>query len=65
MKAALEQAGCTPDMSASDICDAMKTAMTEISVDGLTGNGMTWNAAGEPTKSPKAVVIQDGAYVGL
>jgi branched-chain amino acid transport system substrate-binding protein len=65
IKAALEQAGCTPDMSASDICDAMKTAMTEISLDGLTGTGMTWNAAGEPTKSPKAVVIQDGVYVGM
>lgn len=65
IKAALEQAGCTPDMSASDICEAMKTAMTEITVDGLTGSGMTWNAEGEPSKSPKAVVIQDGVYVGM
>lgn len=65
MKAALEKAGCTPDMSASDICEAMKTAMTEITVDGLTGSGMTWNAEGEPSKSPKAVVIQDGVYVGM
>lgn len=64
MKAALEQAGCTPDMSASDICDAVKTAMTEITVDGLTGSGMTWSADGEPSKSPKAVVIEGGVYVG-
>ena len=65
MKAALEQAGCTPDMSASDICDALKTAMTEITVDGLTGSGMTWSADGEPSKSPKAVVIEGGVYVGM
>jgi len=65
LKAALEQAGCTPDMSASDICEALKTAMTEITVDGLTGSGMSWSAEGEPSKSPKAVVIQDGVYVGM
>lgn len=65
LKAALEQAGCTPDMSASDICEALKTAMTEITVDGLTGAGMSWSAEGEPSKSPKAVMIQDGVYVGM
>lgn len=63
IKAAAEKAGITPDMSASDICDAMKTAMTEISIDGLTGTGMTWTASGEPNKAPKAVKIEDGAYV--
>ena len=65
MKAAIEKGGVTPDMDASAICDAMKVAMTEITVDGLTGSGMTWNAEGEPTKTPKAVVIEDGAYKGL
>lgn len=63
IKAAAEKAGITSDMSASDICDAMKTAMTEITIDGLTGTGMTWNAAGEPNKAPKAVKIEDGDYV--
>lgn len=62
IKAAAEKAGVTADMSVSDICDAMKVAMTEISIDGLTGAGMTWNAAGEPNKAPKAVKIVDGAY---
>lgn len=62
IKAAAEKAGITPDMSVSDICDAMKVAMTEVSIDGLTGAGMTWNAAGEPNKAPKAVKIVDGAY---
>ena len=65
IKAAAEQAGVTPDMDASAICDAMKTAMTEITVDGLTGEGMVWSADGEPNKAPKAVVITDGAYAAM
>ena len=63
IKAAAEKAGITPDMSASDICDAMKAAMTEISIDGLTGEQMTWTAAGEPNKAPKAAIIENGKYV--
>ncbi len=65
MKAAIEKAGVTPDMSASDICDALKTSMTEITVDGLTGLGMTWSADGEPNKAPKAVKITNGAYAAM
>lgn len=65
IKAALEQAGATPDMDASALCDALKSAMTEITVDGLTGAGMTWDETREPSKEPKAVVIQDGVYVGM
>lgn len=65
MKAAIEKAGVTPDMSASDICDALKGAMTEISYKGLTsaGSDMTWQATGEVSKAPMAVVIKDGVYV--
>lgn len=62
IKAAAEKAGITPDMDASAICDAMKTAMTEISIDGLTGEAMTWDAAGETGKAPKAVKIVNGVY---
>lgn len=65
IKAAIEQSGVTPDMSASDICDALEVAMTEISIDGLTGEGMTWTADGEPNKAPKAVKITDGAYAAM
>lgn len=63
IKAAAEKAGVTPDMSPSDMGDALKKAMTEITVDGLTGEGMTWAATGEVNKEPRAVVIKDGAYV--
>ena len=63
VKAAIEQSGVTPDMSVSDICEGLKTAMTEIKIDGLTGSDMTWNAAGEPNKAPKAVMIKNGEYV--
>ena len=63
IKAAAEAGNVTPDMSVSDMCEAMKTAMTTISIDGLTGAGMTWTANGEPNKGPKAVEIVDGTYV--
>ena len=62
IKAAAEAANLTPSMSISDMCEAMKTAMTTISIDGLTGEGMTWTADGEPNKGPKAVEIVDGKY---
>ena len=64
IKAAAEKANLTPDMSVSDLCEGMKKAMTEVTVDGLTGS-ITWDAAGEPTKDPKAVVITDGAYKAM
>ncbi len=65
VKAAIEDAGATPDMSVSDLCEAMKASMVKVSVDGLTGAGMTWNADGEPSKAPKAVKIENGAYVSM
>ena len=63
LKAALQAAGCTPDMSADAICEALIEVMPTISVDGVTGSGMTWSASGEVSKAPMAVVIKDGAYV--
>ncbi|MBP9996804.1 MAG: ABC transporter substrate-binding protein [Lachnospiraceae bacterium] len=65
IKAAAEKAGISADMSISDMCEALKGAITEISLDGLTGVGMTWNAEGEVNKDPKAVVIKNGAYVAM
>lgn len=60
---ALKAAGCTADMSPSEICEALVGVMTTLSVDGLTGQGMTWSANGEVAKAPMAVVIKDGVYV--
>ena len=54
IKAAAEKAEITPDMSTSDICDALKTAMTEIQIDGLTGTEMHWTAEGEPQESAES-----------
>lgn len=65
IKAAIEKADATPDMSASDLADVLKKAMTEIQIDGLTGSGMQWLESGEVNKDPKAVVIQNGVYVGM
>lgn len=65
IKAAIEKSGVTSDMSASDICEGLKSAMTEITVDGLTSPGMTWTADGEVNKEPKAVKIVNGAYVAM
>ena len=39
--------------------------MTQVSVDGLTGEGMTWSASGEVSKAPMAVIIKDGVYVSV
>ncbi len=60
---ALQKAGCTADMSAADICEKLVAAMPTLSVDGLTGDGMTWDASGAVSKAPMAVVIKNGAYV--
>ena len=62
IKAAIEKAGVTPDKSISDICDALKTAMTQIKMDCLTGKEITWSADGEPSKLPTVVVVEKGAY---
>lgn len=69
VKAAMEKAGITDaSISASDLCDALKVAMTEITVEGVTGT-ITWAADGEPTKDPKAMKIvvtenEDGTKTG-
>ena len=66
IKAAMEKANVTPDMSASDICDLMKTAMTEIEINAITvkeGDTLSWDASGEPQKETMIVKIEDGSYV--
>ncbi|MEE0203940.1 MAG: ABC transporter substrate-binding protein [Oscillospiraceae bacterium] len=60
---ALEEANCTPDMSAEDVCEALVAVMPTITYSGLTGTDMTWDSTGAVTKMPTAVVIQNGEYV--
>ena len=66
-KLALETAGCTPDMSASDLCDAMIETFPTITFTGLTGDGagITWDSDGAVSKSPKGMIIENGAYIGM
>lgn len=55
IKAALEKAAST---STKDLVKAM----TEISVDGITGKGISFTAQGEPQKAAKFINIVNGAY---
>ena len=60
---ALTESGCTPDMSAADICAKLVDQIQKTTYTGLTGQNMTWSANGEVSKMPAAVVIQNGVYV--
>ena len=62
--AAAEKAGVKEGDKPEDICDAMIAAMQEIEITGVTGT-MTWSANGEVSKTPTAVVIENGVYVGF
>ncbi len=62
IKAALEKAGVKDaSLSMSEICDAVKGAMTQIEFDGVTGK-TKWTADGEPAKAPKVmqITVKDG-----
>ena len=54
----------TADMTAAEINAILVAQFTSMTFDGLTGQGMTWAATGEVSKSPMAVVIENGVYVG-
>ena len=62
-KQALEAAACTPDMDAATLCEKMVATFPTITFEGLTGDGagITWDASGAVSKSPKGMVIKDGA----
>ncbi len=59
--------GVTADMSADQINEILIAQFTaaDFTFDGLTGTGMTWDATGAVSKSPMAVVIENGVYVGV
>ena len=62
--AAAEVAGVQEGAKPEEICDAMIAAMQQITIEGVTGT-MTWSANGEVTKTPTAVIIENGKYVGF
>lgn len=62
---ACEKAGVTADMSPSDIAAKMVEQFTSMTFNGITGENVTWSANGEVSKSPKAVIIENGVYVGV
>ena len=64
---ACKAAGVTADMSAEDICTALTAQFTasDFTFDGLTGEGVKWSDSGEVSKSPKGMIIKNGAYVGM
>lgn len=63
LAAAMQAAGVTAETSPEDACEMMIAAMQTVEITGLTGT-MHWDATGEVDKTPTAVVIQDGVYVG-
>ena len=65
IKAAAEKEDVKADMDVADICAALEKGMTEITLEGVTGDEITWTEDGEPNKAPKAVEIKDGAYVAM
>ena len=60
IKAAIEKSGKTP--SDKDFNDAVVAAMTQITVEGVTGTA-TWTADGETQKPAQAMIIHDGVAV--
>lgn len=65
-KQALEGAGYTTakDVKVDELCTKMIEQFSTMTFSGLTGEGMTWKD-GTVSKSPKGMVIEDGAYKGL
>ena len=61
----LTNAGATGSESAEELCTMLKEQFATMTVDGLTGTGMHWDANGMISKAPAAVVIENGVYVSL
>ena len=57
--------GVDGSTSAADACAKLEEYFATYTFNGLTGNGMTWDAAGMISKIPAAVVIENGKYVAF
>ena len=56
--------GIPSDTSPEETCEIMIEQMQKLTIEGLTGT-MTWSATGEVSKTPTAVKIENGVYVGM
>lgn len=63
MYQAMEAAGMTADNTTEEICEAMIATFPTMTFEGITGT-MQWAADGTVSKTPKAVKIVNGVYVG-
>ncbi len=60
---AMINAGITADTTPEEACELLIAEFQKLEITGVTGT-MRWDASGAVTKSPMAVVIKDGVYVG-
>ena len=58
-------AGIDGNTDPADACAMLQEQFATLTVDGLTGKGMTWDENGMISKAPAAVVVTDGVYVPL
>ena len=56
-------AGIDANTSAADACAALQAQFADLTVDGLTGKGMTWDENGMISKAPAAMIVTGGVYV--
>ena len=61
--AAVEKAGITAETSPEDACEMLIEVFPTVEINGLTGV-MHWDSTGEVDKTPTAVIIENGVYVG-
>lgn len=62
---ALVAAGATGSETPQELCTMLMEQFNSMTVDGLTGKGMHWDANGMISKTPAAVVVENGVYVPM
>ena len=63
---ALKATGAKTSMTAAELGTLLTEKFAgDFTFNGLTGEGMTWDETGAVSKTPKGMVIENGAYVGL
>ena len=60
---ALRDLNVTKDYNFDNLYSDLIAQFLSMTFNGVTGENMTWDANGEVSKAPKAVIIKDGVYV--